>query len=72
MEGEPKEVDVETKRHWEEVYTGKPASEVSWFQEHSGLSLRFIHGTGVAPTGGIIDGRGRGFYPGGRSARTAV
>ena len=46
---------METKTHWEEVYTANPVTEVSWFQEHSELSLRLIEGTGVAPTGRIID-----------------
>ena len=46
---------METKDHWEEVYTANPVTEVSWFQEHSDLSLRLIEGTGVAQTGRIID-----------------
>ena len=46
---------METKTHWEEVYASKPVTEVSWFQEHSDLSLRLIEQTGVAPRGHIID-----------------
>jgi len=46
---------VKTKTHWEGVYTANPVTEVSWFQEHSELSLRMIEGTGVAPMGHIID-----------------
>ena len=46
---------MQTKTHWEEVYTANPATEVSWFQDHSPLSLRLIAETGVAPTGRIID-----------------
>lgn len=46
---------MQTRAHWEEVYRAKPVSEVSWFQEHSELSLRIIAGTGVAGTGRIID-----------------
>ena len=46
---------METKTHWEEVYTANPVTEVSWFQEHSDLSLRLIEGPGVAQTGRIID-----------------
>ncbi len=43
------------KEHWEEVYREKPITEVSWFQEHSELSLQMIEATGVAPTGHVID-----------------
>jgi len=46
---------VETKTHWEKIYTAKPVTEVSWFQEHSDLSLRLIEERGVDPTGRIID-----------------
>lgn len=46
---------MRTKAHWEEVYGTKPVTEVSWFQEHSEVSLRLIAETGVPPTGRIID-----------------
>lgn len=46
---------METKTHWEEIYTAKPVTEASWFQEHSDLSLQLIEERGVGPTGRIID-----------------
>ena len=46
---------MQTKTHWEQVYTSNPATQVSWFQEHSELSLRLIEGAGVAKAGRIID-----------------
>lgn len=33
---------MEPKSHWENVYRTKAVDEVSWFQEHAGLSLQFI------------------------------
>ena len=46
---------MQTKTHWEQVYTSNPATEVSWFQEHSELSLRLIQETGAAKAGPLID-----------------
>ena len=46
---------MQTKTHWEQVCTSNPATQVSWFQEHSELSLRLIEGAGVAKAGRIID-----------------
>lgn len=46
---------MHTKTHWENVYTTKPASEVSWFQEHSEVSLDLIKRTGVMQQGAVID-----------------
>jgi ubiquinone/menaquinone biosynthesis C-methylase UbiE len=46
---------MQTKPHWETVYTTKSADEVSWFQEHSRVSLDLIKRTGVTKQGGIID-----------------
>lgn len=43
------------KAHWEEVYQTKPATEVSWFQEHSDVSLDLIRRSGVPKDGAIID-----------------
>lgn len=43
------------KTHWENVYQTKPVTQVSWFQEHAERSLQFIHSTGVAKDGHIID-----------------
>lgn len=46
---------MESKNHWEKVYSTKTATEVSWFQEHAELSLRLIRGAGIPMTGSIID-----------------
>ena len=43
------------KTHWENIYRTKTATQVSWFQEHAELSMRFIRGTGVGKTAQIID-----------------
>jgi 2-polyprenyl-3-methyl-5-hydroxy-6-metoxy-1,4-benzoquinol methylase len=46
---------MQSKDHWEKVYTTKPADAVSWFQEHAENSLRLIQETGVATNATIID-----------------
>ena len=46
---------MEPKTHWESIYNTKESSQVSWYQEHQLLSLRFIELTGVDKTGQIID-----------------
>uniref|UniRef100_A0A0C1MVN9 Methyltransferase n=1 Tax=Tolypothrix bouteillei VB521301 TaxID=1479485 RepID=A0A0C1MVN9_9CYAN len=46
---------METKIHWEEVYQTKDTTLVSWYQEHSELSLEFIKLCGVDKAGHIID-----------------
>lgn len=43
------------KDHWEQVYTTKPTTGVSWFQEHAEQSLRLIQDTGVPLSAAIID-----------------
>jgi ubiquinone/menaquinone biosynthesis C-methylase UbiE len=43
------------KAHWESIYRTKDVTQVSWFQEHAELSIRFIRGTGVEKTAQIID-----------------
>jgi SAM-dependent methyltransferase len=45
----------QAKAHWEEVYDRKSVTEVSWYQEHSDVSLGFIERTGVSKSGAIID-----------------
>ena len=49
MENESRQV------HWENVYTSKSESEVSWFQENPALSLALIAEIAVVPTSAIID-----------------
>ncbi|PKO60467.1 MAG: SAM-dependent methyltransferase [Betaproteobacteria bacterium HGW-Betaproteobacteria-18] len=46
---------MHTKDHWENVYTNKQTTGVSWFQEHAEQSLRLIRDTGVARSAEIID-----------------
>lgn len=46
---------MDSKRHWERVYTTKATTEVSWFQEHAALSLKLIRGAGVPTSASIID-----------------
>lgn len=44
-----------SKQHWERVYQTKPATAVSWYQEHADQSLHLIAQTGVPRSGAIID-----------------
>lgn len=46
---------MQYKDHWEQVYTTKATSGVSWFQEHARQSVQFIEQAGVARDAGIID-----------------
>lgn len=46
---------MQTKEHWEQVYSTKAATGVSWFQEHARLSLDLISQTGATKDAGIID-----------------
>ena len=46
---------MQTKEHWENVYTTKATDSVSWFQEHAETSLKLIQSTHVAKSASIID-----------------
>lgn len=46
---------MQSKDHWEKVYTTKAVNEVSWFQEHAELSLKLIRDAGTPLTASIID-----------------
>ncbi len=46
---------MQTKEHWEKVYSTKATTSVSWFQEHANLSLDLIKSTGAGRDAGIID-----------------
>jgi len=46
---------MQSKEHWEHVYSTKATDAVSWFQEHAENSLRLIQGTGTSPAAAIID-----------------
>lgn len=46
---------MQSKDHWEKVYSGKPIDAVSWFQPHADLSVNLIKATGVSSDAAIID-----------------
>lgn len=46
---------MQSKEHWDNVYTTKATDAVSWFQEHAENSLKLIQQTGVPLTAAIID-----------------
>ena len=46
---------MESKEHWEKVYSTKSATEVSWFQEHADLSLKLIRNSKTPLSSPIID-----------------
>ena len=46
---------MQSKQHWEKVYTSKAPDAVSWFQPHAQLSLELIKSTGIGRDAGIID-----------------
>ena len=46
---------MQSKEHWERVYSTKAPTAVSWYQEHAALSVRLIEKTGVPKTAAIID-----------------
>jgi ubiquinone/menaquinone biosynthesis C-methylase UbiE len=46
---------MKPKEHWENVYSTKATTSVSWFQEHAETSLSIIRSTGVAKDAAIID-----------------
>ncbi len=46
---------MQSKEHWENVYTSKTSDRVSWFQTHAKLSLQLINETGVLTDASIID-----------------
>ena len=46
---------TEPKSHWEKVYAQKLPTELSWYQDHLQMSLRFTERTGVGKSASIID-----------------
>lgn len=46
---------MESKEHWERVYSTKATDAVSWFQPHADRSLRLIRESGVPRSAAIID-----------------
>ena len=45
----------ERQQHWENVYTTKSITEVSWYRSHLDLSLEWIQRVSPDPTSAIID-----------------
>lgn len=46
---------MQSKDHWQRLYSTRASNSVSWFQEHAEYSLRLIRETGVDRTASIID-----------------
>lgn len=46
---------MQSKEHWEKVYTTKASDNVSWFQPHAETSMRLIHNAGPGRDAAIID-----------------
>lgn len=46
---------MESKEHWDRVYTTTSVNRVSCFQEHAHLSIQLIHETGVSKAANILD-----------------
>src|SRR3546814_6931760 len=46
---------MQSKEHWNSIYTSKSSDRVSWFQTHAKLSLQLINETGVLADASIID-----------------
>ena len=46
---------TDRKKHWENVYTTKPSTEVSWYQAKPDVSLRLIRDTGLDKDSPLID-----------------
>jgi 2-polyprenyl-3-methyl-5-hydroxy-6-metoxy-1,4-benzoquinol methylase len=46
---------MESKDHWEQVYSTRAATQVSWFQAHAALSLKLIEQAAVSRSASIID-----------------
>lgn len=50
-----KNIIMQPKEHWENVYITKSTNSVSWFQEHAALSLQFIKSSAPHADATIID-----------------
>ena len=46
---------MQSKEHWEQVYSTKEFDEVSWFQDHAELSMKIIADNHVQKTAQIMD-----------------
>lgn len=48
-------MSLDRKTHWENVYTNKTPTDVSWFQQEPAVSLELIASTGISCASKIID-----------------
>jgi len=46
---------MERRTHWDNIYSTKPVTGVSWFREHLEPSLELIDSLGLQPDAHIID-----------------
>ena len=46
---------MDSKAHWEKIYTSKSVKEVSWYRDHLSTSLDLIQRTGASTSAKIID-----------------
>jgi ubiquinone/menaquinone biosynthesis C-methylase UbiE len=46
---------MNAQTYWEQIYQTKAPTQVSWYQEHSQISLELIQSTGIALDSQIID-----------------
>jgi len=46
---------MQSKTHWEKIYTTKSSTDVSWYRPHAALSMDLIQRIGVGPDAAIID-----------------
>jgi SAM-dependent methyltransferase len=46
---------MDTKEHWDEIYSDKAPTEVSWYEAEPELSLEFIQAAGISKEASIID-----------------
>ncbi|MBL4796716.1 MAG: class I SAM-dependent methyltransferase [Oleispira sp.] len=46
---------MDSKKHWEDVYTTKSSDSVSWFQPNAEKSLGIIQGLDIAKNSNVID-----------------
>ncbi|MBA3032184.1 MAG: class I SAM-dependent methyltransferase [Gammaproteobacteria bacterium] len=46
---------MQSKSHWDRIYSTKPAESVGWFQAHPQQSADLIRGTGISLSAPIID-----------------
>ena len=51
-------MSAKRKTHWQEAYSTRSYTEVSWYQAEPTLSLRFVEASGVPKESGIIDAGG--------------